>query len=56
MALFIKSATTLLSTPPDKAQITISFLIVFFISLIISSFREIIFQFFFTLQIENKNF
>ena len=38
IALFNKNATTLLSTPPDKAHITFLFLTLFLISLIIKSF------------------
>ena len=56
IALWINRATTLLSTPPDKAQITLSFLTVFFISLINFIFWEFIFHFFFILQIVNKKF
>ena len=38
IALFNKNATTLLSTPPDKAHMTFSFFTLFLISLIIKSF------------------
>ena len=56
IALFINKATTLLSTPPDRAQITLSFLIEFFNSLIRCFFCDTTLQFFLNLQIENKKF
>ena len=56
MALLINKATTLLSTPPDKAQITLSFFTIFLISLINLIFSEVTCHFFFILQIENKKF
>ena len=56
IALFINKATTLLSTPPDRAQITLSFLTVSFISLINLFFCEDMLHFFLILQIKNKKF
>ena len=56
IALLINNAATLLSTPPDKAQITLSFLTVFLISLINLRFWDLIFQLFLILQIKNKKF
>ena len=56
IALLINSATTLLSTPPDKAQITLSFFTVFLISLINLFFCEVMFHSFLILQILNKKF
>ena len=56
IALFINNAVTLLSTPPDRAHITLSFLTVFLISLINLSFWDLILQLFFILQIKNKKF
>ena len=51
MALFINKATTLLSTPPERAQITLSLFILFFKSLMILFFSMPIIQFFLILQI-----
>ena len=56
IALFINSATTLLSTPPDNAHITLSFFTFFFISLINIFFWDTTLHFFFILQIKNKKF
>ena len=56
IALLINKATTLLSTPPDNAQITLSFLTVFLISLINLFASEATRHFFLTLHIENKKF
>ena len=56
IAACINRATTLLSTPPDKAQITLSFLTIFFISLIILVFSETNFQCFLVLQILKMKF
>ena len=56
IALFINNATTLLSTPPDNAHITLSFFTVFFISFINLFFWDVALHFFFILQIGNKKF
>ena len=56
IALLINKAATLLSTPPDNAQITLSFLTSCLISLISLNFCELTFQFFLILQIEKIKF
>ena len=56
IALFTNKATTLLSTPPDKAQITLSFLTFFLISFTNLFFSEGMRQVLLILQIKIKNF
>ena len=56
IALCIIFATTLLSTPPDNAQITLECPTCVLISSIIFSYCFFEDQFFFDLQIENKKF